>query len=33
MGQKPKENINVLGEINNPFAGMTTDELRKILNE
>lgn len=31
MGQKPKENINVSGEVNNPFAGMSTDELRKII--
>ena len=30
VGEKPKENINVSGELNNPFAGMTTEELRKI---
>ena len=30
-GQKPKENIGVTGELNNPFAGMSTDELRKII--
>ena len=32
IGEKPKENINVSGEVNNPFAGMTTEELRKIAN-
>lgn len=31
IGEKPKENINVSGEVNNPFAGMSTDELRKIV--
>lgn len=31
IGEKPKENISVSGEINNPFAGMSTDELRKIV--
>lgn len=33
MGEKPKDNINISGEVNNPFSGMTTEELRKILNE
>lgn len=32
IGEKPKENINVSGQINNPFTGMTTEELRKIIN-
>ena len=32
LGQKPKENVNISGEVNNPFAGMTTEELRKIAN-
>ena len=32
IGEKPKENINVSGEVNNPFSGMTTEELRKIAN-
>lgn len=31
IGEKPKENINVSGEVNNPFAGMSTEELRKIV--
>lgn len=31
IGEKPKESINVSGELNNPFAGMSTDELRKII--
>lgn len=32
-GYKPVEKQEVKGEINNPFAGLSTDELRKILNE
>ena len=32
IGEKPKENVNITGEVNNPFAGMTTEELRKIAN-
>lgn len=32
IGEKPKENIGISGEINNPFAGMSTTELRKIVN-
>lgn len=32
LEQKPKENISITAEVNNPFAGMTTEELRKIAN-
>lgn len=32
IGEKPKDNVNISGEINNPFAGMSTEELRKIVN-
>lgn len=32
IGEKPKDNVNISGEINNPFAGMSTEELRKIAN-
>ena len=32
LGQKPKENVNISGEVNNPFSGMSTEELRKIAN-
>lgn len=32
IGQKPKENVNISGEVNNPFSGMSTEELRKIAN-
>lgn len=32
MGQKPKENLQVDGKINNPFSGLSTEELRKIIN-
>lgn len=33
IGEKPQDKINISGEVNNPFSGMTTEELRKILNE
>lgn len=32
LEQKPKENISIIAEVNNPFTGMTTEELRKIAN-
>lgn len=31
MGQKPKDNLQVEGKINNPFSGLTTEELRKMI--
>lgn len=31
-GYKPQEKVNISGEVNNPFSGMTTEELRKIAN-
>lgn len=31
MGQKPVENVNMSGEINNPFADLTTEELKKMV--
>ena len=33
IGEKPVEKQEIKGEINNPFTGLSTDELRKILNE
>lgn len=33
IGEKPQDQVNITGEVNNPFSGMTTEELRKILNE
>ena len=33
MGQKPKESLQVDGKINNPFSGLTTEELRKMIND
>lgn len=33
IGEKPQNKVNISGEVNNPFSGMTTEELRKILNE
>lgn len=32
IGEKQKENINVSGEINNPFSNLSTEELREIVN-
>lgn len=31
--EKPQDKINITGEVNNPFSGLSTEELRKILNE
>lgn len=31
IGQKPVENVVMGGEVNNPFAGLTTDELKKMV--
>ncbi len=33
IGEKPQDKVNISGEVNNPFSRMTTEELRKILNE
>lgn len=33
VGEKPQDQLKISGEVNNPFSGMTTEELRKILNE
>ena len=33
IGEKPKEQIEHSGGINNPFEGLSTEELRKILND
>ena len=33
IGEKPQDKLNISGEVNNPFSEMTTEELRKILNE
>lgn len=32
-GQKPKEEINVSGELNNPYSELTTEELRKLAGD
>ncbi len=32
-GFKPTDEINVNGSLNNPFAGLTTDELKKLVND
>lgn len=33
MGQKPKEEINLYGEVNNPYSELTTEELRKLAGD
>lgn len=33
IGEKPQDNVKISGELNNPFEGLSTEELRKILNE
>ena len=30
IGEKPKEDINISGTVNNPFEGLTTEELKKL---
>ncbi len=30
-GNKLKEGVEISGEINNPFAGLSTDELKKLI--
>lgn len=32
-GNKLKEGIELSGGVNNPFAGMTTDELKKLIGD
>ena len=31
VGEKPKETLSLEGEVNNPFKGMTTEELRQLI--
>ncbi len=33
IGEKPQDKLKISGEVNNPFSGLSTEELRKILNE
>lgn len=33
IGQKPTEAVKLSGGINNPFAGMTTEELRRLVGD
>lgn len=33
MGQKPKEEINISGELNNPYSELTAEELRKLAGD
>ena len=31
IGEKPTEDININGSVNNPFEGLTTEELKKLI--
>ena len=31
IGEKPKEDISISGTVNNPFEGLTTEELKKLI--
>lgn len=31
VGEKPKEDISLTGNINNPMEGLTTEELKKLI--
>ena len=31
LGQKPKEEISVSGELNNPYSELSVEELRKLI--
>ena len=33
MGQKPKEEINLYGEVNNPYSELSVEELRKLAGD
>ena len=33
IGQKPQDNMVVSGEVNNPMAGLTTEELKKLIED
>lgn len=32
-GNKPKDDLNINGNINNPFAGLSTEELKKLIGD
>lgn len=33
IGQKPVDNVVMGGEVNNPMAGLTTEELKKLIGD
>ena len=33
IGEKPIENVNMQAQVNNPFAGLSTEELKKMIGE
>ena len=32
-GNKPKEGVELSGTVNNPFAGLTTEELKRLIDD
>ena len=32
-GNKPKESVEMSGTVNNPFAGLTTEELKRLIDD
>ena len=32
-GHKPKEDINITGTVSNPLAGLSTEDLKKLVND
>lgn len=33
LGEKPKDQVEVTGSVNNPFDGLTTEELRRLIDD
>lgn len=33
VGEKPKNEISISGSVNNPFSGLTTEELKKLVDD
>ena len=33
MGEKPQDKVELSGEVNNPFEGLSTEDLKKLIND
>ena len=33
VGLKPEEKVEIRGDVNNPFAGLSTEELKKLIDD